>query len=431
MKCQFCDREVVQPFQCSYCHGYFCAEHRLPESHSCLGLPKKPPFWYWKARAPKPPKPQIERPVERTIPISYGRPKKKSRKWDWVIIGALLLCVILIIPYFGPQLIALSSNFFSKLFTPTPTITATSTPTTTTITPMPTPTRTTTLTPTSSPTPTLTPISTYSHEELVNYALSLINKDRTKYGLSNVSLSSIDCAQEHAENMLAYHFFSHWDTNGYKPYMRYTLAGGQGVVSENVAWYPSYGPFDAKEAIEALEWGMMYDDAMWDWGHRDNILNPFHNKVSIGIAYDDYNLFLVQDFEDDYINWSTFFHVNENGDVTLSGDFVIDELSVKSIVIFFDSKPMNLTPEQLEESPYSGSYSIGTLVGQALPPRYRSVEGITITAQTWIQKGKFFQIEFNLSHVFNKYGEGVYTLCLLADSHYLTNYSLWYDGFMS
>ena len=50
MKCQFCDRDVVQPFQCSYCGGYFCAEHRLPESHSCLRLPKKPPFWYQKRK---------------------------------------------------------------------------------------------------------------------------------------------------------------------------------------------------------------------------------------------------------------------------------------------------------------------------------------------------------------------------------------------
>jgi len=26
------------PFRCSYCGGYFCAEHRLPEFHGCTGL---------------------------------------------------------------------------------------------------------------------------------------------------------------------------------------------------------------------------------------------------------------------------------------------------------------------------------------------------------------------------------------------------------
>jgi len=44
-KCQHCDKEVVLPFKCRYCGGYFCAEHRLPENHAC---PES-----WRARAPR------------------------------------------------------------------------------------------------------------------------------------------------------------------------------------------------------------------------------------------------------------------------------------------------------------------------------------------------------------------------------------------
>jgi Zn-dependent protease len=36
---------VVLPFKCAYCGGFFCAEHRLPESHAC---PES-----WRARAPR------------------------------------------------------------------------------------------------------------------------------------------------------------------------------------------------------------------------------------------------------------------------------------------------------------------------------------------------------------------------------------------
>ena len=43
--CQYCGSEVVMPFKCSYCGGYFCAEHRIPESHAC---PES-----WRARAPR------------------------------------------------------------------------------------------------------------------------------------------------------------------------------------------------------------------------------------------------------------------------------------------------------------------------------------------------------------------------------------------
>ena len=44
-KCQYCNGDVVLPFKCPHCGGYFCAEHRLPENHAC---PES-----WKARAPK------------------------------------------------------------------------------------------------------------------------------------------------------------------------------------------------------------------------------------------------------------------------------------------------------------------------------------------------------------------------------------------
>ena len=39
-----CGIETNLPFICSYCGGYFCTEHRLPESHDCPGMASaKPP----------------------------------------------------------------------------------------------------------------------------------------------------------------------------------------------------------------------------------------------------------------------------------------------------------------------------------------------------------------------------------------------------
>ena len=32
-------------------------------------------------------------------------------------------------------------------------------------------------------------------------------------------------------------------------------------------------------------------------GHRDNILNSFHNRVSIGVSYDATHVYFVEDFE--------------------------------------------------------------------------------------------------------------------------------------
>ena len=44
-KCEYCGKEVLLLFKCPYCGKNFCAEHRLPEKHNCIGLPKEP-FWY-------------------------------------------------------------------------------------------------------------------------------------------------------------------------------------------------------------------------------------------------------------------------------------------------------------------------------------------------------------------------------------------------
>ena len=266
--------------------------------------------------------------------------------------------------------------------------------------------------------------STYAHEELVNYALSLINGDRQKKGLQNVTLSNIDSGQRHADDMLKQGYFSHWDTQGFKPYMRYTLAGGQGAVAENCAsLLGSYA--NLTEELDGMEWKMVNDDAESGWGHRDTILNGFYNKVSIGIAYDGDSVYLVQDFEADLVSWSTLQCANKL--VTMRGTLLKTGLSIQSVFILYDM-PQNLTVQQLSNSPYQDSYGPGASVGMALPPGWTSGEGVTITASTWNVTESNFEIKFDLSSAIDRYGNGVYTLYLMTgestDSS-LTTFSVW------
>lgn len=44
VECQVCGEDVLLPFRCSYCSGYFCPDHHLPENHECEEL--------WRARRP-------------------------------------------------------------------------------------------------------------------------------------------------------------------------------------------------------------------------------------------------------------------------------------------------------------------------------------------------------------------------------------------
>jgi uncharacterized protein YkwD len=119
--------------------------------------------------------------------------------------------------------------------------------------------------------------------------LDLINADRQANGLSAVAWDegAAQAATAHAEDMAAQGYFSHWNTKGWGPDVRYGLAGGTDVIKENVAsqWrrYDDGRPApidDWSEVVREAQTGLMNSP-----GHRANILDPFHTHVGIGIAY--------------------------------------------------------------------------------------------------------------------------------------------------
>lgn len=392
-ECDQCGREEILPFICAYCGGKYCVEHRLPENHHCAHRSKTPP-------------PYLTAYDNRQPSNKQTMKRRQFSLKKLVALSAIAIIVGAIIWAAYPSLIQLTSPSAS--------------PSPSTASPIP------STTPPHTTSPDTTPPE-FSHEELVNYALSLINSDRQSMGLQNVTLSSIDSGQRHAENMLQNKFFSHWDMNGYKPYMRYTLAGGKGAVAENCAAQLGFYS-DLKEALKEMEWRMMYDDADSNWGHRDNILNPLHNRVSIGIAFDNNNVYLVQDFEDDYVSWSTLLLSNQ---VVMQGTILKVGESISQVAIYFDN-PMPLTTQQLSNPPYDGSYDAGTYVGMVVSPppvgsQYLPPEkGILIVANTWSEAGQDFSIRFDMSTAFAQCGKGVYTLYLWTDSdEYLTTLSIW------
>jgi uncharacterized protein YkwD len=429
-KCEACDRLVELPFICHYCGGLFCPDHRVPESHNCAHLPNQAPEYIQEKIPQRKPDLQLPPSYQPTLTndeyISEGpfhfkkgsgwEEKQKARKQRRILLSVCalvtLMAIALSVAVLNPNLLNQNSAIDNPSFTPSANPTASIALQTPSIQPQ------------------TTSSSTETYAELVNYALALINSDRQSHGLQNVTLSSVTSGQEHANEMLAHGYFSHWDLNGYKPYMRYTLAGGRGSVAENCAWMWSTGSItDIKGTLSSLEHSMMYDDASSNWGHRDNILEPSHNKVSIGIAYDRSHVYLVQDFEDDYVSWTTI--SSSGGQVRMQGALAEQGIQLSQVGIYYD-QVSPLTTQQLSNSPYQGSYNSGTYVGQVLSPPpegsyyQQPSEGILIEASSWTQTGQNFDIVFNLTQAFAHSGAGVYTLYLWTDSNtFLTTYSIW------
>ena len=219
--------------------------------------------------------------------------------------------------------------------------------------------------------------------------------------------------------MLYYGYFSHVDTQGYKPYMRYSLLGGVGSMEENIAFIswggPHYGDISSVESsIKVLEYSMMYNDsACCNNGHRDNILTPLHNRVSIGIAYNSSVVYFVEDFENYYINLNpTVLKYS----VTLNGTPLNSTFKPDGMAVFYDPTPVPENTSSLNTGPRE--YDPGTLVGGVVPPcalfcgGFRT--GITVYADNWQYDSTQVAISFSLAHFVQKYGAGVYTLYLLA-----------------
>lgn len=280
---------------------------------------------------------------------------------------------------------------------------------------------------------------------LASYTLGLINQDRASAGLGAVSLGNVTSGQQHADSMAYFGYFSHWDVQGYKPYMRYTLVGGTGSVEENLALShcsSSGAPAPCtirtvENAINASEWDMMNNDTQCcGGGHRENILGPFHDRVSVGIAYNSTTVFLVEDFEDNYIG-SEALQVS-SGTVSFNGTLPqvpyawMTRQAGAEILVYYDPTPTPIGRAQLDQvttcsqynelnetaaCQYQGAYNPGTEVSAVFEPCPQGKQcagGSYIYAQTWQYDPKTgdFAIVFSLSALEASHGPGVYTLYL-------------------
>ena len=257
-----------------------------------------------------------------------------------------------------------------------------------------------------------------NQSQLASYALATINKDRLKFGLPPVTLSTEPSAQQHADSMLQYGYFSHWDVYDMKPYMRYTLVGANESVEENVAYQSSSsciagkceGNINPNQSIIQMEYEMIYNDSICcNNGHRDNILDPNHNQVSIGVAYNGSTIYMVQDFINNYINW----HENTpaygtNGEFYLNGTLA-KGYGVYGVYVSYDSSPQNLTPGTVPSGPYSYGNDVAGVVSNS---GYYYNNLTTIVADIYSKNGQNFDIAFPFHNLMGKYGAGVYTVQL-------------------
>ena len=316
--------------------------------------------------------------------------------------------------------------------------------------------------------------------------LELINDERRTAGVPTVTLGDNIAAQLHADNSLANCFSGHWGVDGLKPYMRYSLAGGYQNNGENGSGtdycIKASDRYRKLRSIEA-EIREMMEGWMNSPGHRRNILDKWHKKVNIGLAWDAYNMVGYQHFEGGFVQYSQLPEIT-NGTLSFSGRAISGlRFSGKEklgLQIYHDPPPHSLTRGQVSRtycygsglqiaafrypltgnsfwnedkftnrySPCPDPYDVSPV---APAPRShdeahrfweeayaasqansdRTITVPWITASKWTARGTDFSVTADVRKLLSNYGQGVYTILLWGEVSGedvpISQYSIFYE----
>ena len=242
------------------------------------------------------------------------------------------------------------------------------------------------------------------------FMLGLINADRKKAGLRAVVLddAASKAGLEHARDMAAKGFTGHVGSDGSTPEQRYTRSGGTDFVQENAACLfdtierrlDPKARFDAGK-LAALHAMFMAEVAPND-GHRQNVLNPLHNRVGVGVAQplEVAQPCLSQEFVDDYGEYDPLPREAHAGTVLHVAGTITPPLAFAGVGLGKTPLPEPLARERLNGK----TYRIPAPDTLYFPAGFKTPRPVQV-------EGRHFSIELDLG---GKPGPGSYAVTIWA-----------------
>ena len=185
------------------------------------------------------------------------------------------------------------------------------------------------------------------------HMLDLINQARGRAGVPPVVMGTNNVAQIQADQLLGDCVSSHWGTDGLKPYMRYSLAGGYQANGENFSGNNECGLADTLLHWTADPMEMVADTVeglLGSPGHRETMLSPEFRKVNIGLAWDRNVFKAIQHFEGNYVNLDVLPFIDDGIlelEGTLTTGHAFDGQIPLMALIVYDPAPRRLSAGQL------------------------------------------------------------------------------------
>ncbi len=197
-----------------------------------------------------------------------------------------------------------------------------------------------------------------------------INKYRSAL---NKKIVKLDILASRVANMQCYNaavngYSGHFDLSGYKPYIRYSLAGGKDHVMENASseWSTGIareGMDDMAQALVFMKKGL--DEFMSEGpggGHYENDINGYHNYVGLGYFCtnigDSFQVRYYEEFIDRYIKWDDFpLTAPAGGSVTVSGKVTAKDAGVYAVIVYYEKFPEKMTPAEISSRSSYNDYT--------------------------------------------------------------------------
>ena len=211
-------------------------------------------------------------------------------------------------------------------------------------------------------------------EEIRANLLEMVNEERAVEKVRPLVMDELatQVATKHAVDMATAEYASHWGRDGFKPYHRYSFAGGSHATQENVSaadntW--STKPADLKQDAAYLHVRLYQEKPPNDY-HRRTILAPQHTHVGFGLALDQLRLRMVQLYVAKYVEVKPMERIAKpRQQVSFAAKMLKPEFLVSHIEVFYE--PLPAAPEMSwlrQPRPYTFPTEVRALKPKVPPP---------------------------------------------------------------
>jgi uncharacterized protein YkwD len=213
-----------------------------------------------------------------------------------------------------------------------------------------------------------------SFAEIRANLLEMVNEERDVANVPAVEMDELAAkvATKHAVDMATGVFASHWGRDGFKPYHRYSFAGGTNATQENVSaadntWSTKLK--DLKQDTAYLHVRLYQETPPYD-GHRRTILAPQHTHVGFGLAVEQLRLRLVELFVARHVKVESLPRSARPGEqISFAAKMLKRDYTLNSIEVFYETIPAARELSWLREArPYALPEESKLLRPKVAPP---------------------------------------------------------------